>query len=462
MNFHILTLFPEMVSAALMTSITGRAAAEGKISIQAVNIRDFSTDRHKRVDDYPYGGGAGMLMQAQPVFDAFESVMAGIPDISRKRVIYVTPQGRPFTQQVAQELAQNEHLILLCGHYEGVDERVLEEIVTDNISIGDYVLTGGELAAMVIVDAVARLVPNVLHNEESAYTETFHGNLLEYPQYSRPEVWHGRRVPAVLLSGNRRKIDCWRRREAEARTAERRPDLYESYLALQACETLLLRDKLHHMDMLELIRRGRARLLARQGEELLLEDVESSALFHTRLGTDRREGAGTSALQWQEILRAHPAKRVYLHQETLVPLLAGMGYCRGAACVQCVCTRREQLPVRGLYGADGHSVEGRTIRFDGVCAAAFIDGEEAGSMRVQGDGSIGALTVLPQYRRRRVASALETFLCNQQIQNGMTPYGRIPEDNAAALALQESLGLYAARGRVYVMERVDGNSEFQN
>lgn len=461
MNFHILTLFPEMVTAALMTSITGRAAAEGKISIQAVNIRDFSKDRHKRVDDYPYGGGAGMLMQAQPVFDAYESVMSGIPDISRKRVIYVTPQGRPFTQQVAQELADNEHLILLCGHYEGVDERVLEEIATDYISIGDYVLTGGELAAMVIVDAVARLVPSVLHNGESAYTESFHGSLLEYPQYSRPEEWHGRRVPAVLLSGNRREIDRWRRREAETRTAERRPDLYARYLALRACEEALLGDKLHHMDMIELIRRGRARLLARQGDEILLEDAESPALFHTRLGADCRDGAGTGALQWQEILRAHPAKRVYLHQEAFVPLLAGMGFCCGAVCVQCVCTRREQLPVRGLYRADGQPPD-RTIRFDGVRAAVFLDGEEAGSMRVLGDGSIGALAVLPQYRRRRAAAALETFLCNQQIQNGMTPYGRIPEDNAAALALQERLGLHAAKGRVYVMEQMDSNSEFLN
>lgn len=451
MNFHILTLFPEMVKATLMTSITGRAAAEGKISIQAVNIRDFSNDRHKKVDDYPYGGGAGMLMQAQPVFDAYESVMAGIPDISRKRVIYVTPQGRPFTQSMAEELVENEHLIILCGHYEGVDERVLEEIVTDNISIGDYVLTGGELAAMVIVDAVARLVPNVLHNEDSAYTESFHGNLLEYPQYSRPEEWRGRRVPEVLLSGNQREIDHWRRKEAEARTAERRPDLYERYLALRACEELLLKDKLHHMDMIELIRRGRARLLARQGDEILLEDMESHMLFHTMPGADRQEHVENSVLNRPGILCGHLTHRVCLHQEVFVNLLAGMGYRQEAVCLQCVCTRKEQLPIRGLYGADGRPVNGLTVRFDGVCATAFLGGEEAGSIRLQTDGSIGELEVLPQYRRRKVASALETCLCNQLIQKGMTPYGRISEGNGAALALQESMGLHVARGRVYVM-----------
>ena len=186
MNFHILTLFPEMVMQGLNTSITGRAVQQNKIGIEAVNIRDFSRDKHGRVDDYTYGGGAGMLMQAQPVYDAYQSVAEKLSSEARMRVIYVTPQGTPFTQSMAQELAESDELVLLCGHYEGIDERVLEEIVTDYVSIGDYVLTGGELAAMVIVDAVARLVPSVLHNEESAQTESFHGNLLEYPQYSRP------------------------------------------------------------------------------------------------------------------------------------------------------------------------------------------------------------------------------------------------------------------------------------
>ena len=189
MKFHILTLFPEMVQQGLATSILGRAAEKDLISIDAVNIRDYTQDKHGKVDDYTYGGGAGMLMQAQPVYDAYR-VVAGDRKV---RCVYLTPQGAPFTQKKARELSGEEELVLLCGHYEGIDERVLEEVVTDYISIGDYVLTGGELAAMVVVDAVARLVPGVLNNDESAETESFDNDLLEYPQYSRPEDWHGRK-----------------------------------------------------------------------------------------------------------------------------------------------------------------------------------------------------------------------------------------------------------------------------
>jgi tRNA (guanine37-N1)-methyltransferase len=228
-NFHILTLFPEMVMQGLHTSILGRAAARGDISIEAVNIRDFTTNKHGRVDDYTYGGGAGMLMQAQPVYDAYQSVIDRIDPNKPRRVIYVTPQGQPFHQATAKALSEEEELIFLCGHYEGIDERVLEEIVTDEISLGDYVLTGGELAAMVMVDAIARLVPGVLHNGESAETESFGDGLLEYPQYSRPEIWHGKRVPEILLSGDHAKVDAWRMEQALARTKERRPDLYEKY-----------------------------------------------------------------------------------------------------------------------------------------------------------------------------------------------------------------------------------------
>lgn len=231
MNFHILTLFPEMVLQGLHTSILGRAVERNCISIEAVNIRDYTLDKHGKVDDYTYGGGAGMLMQAQPVYDAWLAVEERIAarGASGGRVIYVTPQGRTFHQKMAQELAQEEDLIFLCGHYEGIDERVLEEIVTDEISLGDYVLTGGELAAMVMVDAIARLVPGVLHNMDSAVTESFGDGLLEYPQYSRPEIWHDKRVPPVLLSGDHAKVDAWRLEQSILRTKERRPDLYEAY-----------------------------------------------------------------------------------------------------------------------------------------------------------------------------------------------------------------------------------------
>ncbi|MBO5523749.1 MAG: tRNA (guanosine(37)-N1)-methyltransferase TrmD [Roseburia sp.] len=225
MKFHIMTLFPEMVLQGLNTSIIGRAAEKGLLSIEAVNIRDYTLDKHKKVDDYPYGGGAGMLMQAQPVYDAWKSIVDRIG--YRPRTIYLTPQGTTFTQPMAKEFAKEEDLIFLCGHYEGIDERVLEEIVTDYVSIGDYVLTGGELPAMVLADAISRMVPGVLTNEESGSTESFEGNLLEYPQYSRPEEWMGKKVPPVLLSGNHQKVEEWRREQAILRTKERRPDLFE-------------------------------------------------------------------------------------------------------------------------------------------------------------------------------------------------------------------------------------------
>lgn len=240
MHFHIMTLFPEMVLDGLRTSIIGRAEEKGCISIEAVNIRDYTLDKHKKVDDYTYGGGAGMLMQAQPVYDCYRALEERIVQRrgarSRTRVIYVTPQGEVFHQKKAAELSQEEDLIFLCGHYEGIDERVLEEIVTDYISIGDYVLTGGELPAMVMIDAVSRLVPGVLNNGESAQTESHANGLLEYPQYSRPEIWHEKRVPEVLLSGHHANIEKWRMEQSLARTKARRPELYEAYI--KTCQFL--------------------------------------------------------------------------------------------------------------------------------------------------------------------------------------------------------------------------------
>lgn len=242
MNFYIMTLFPDMVLSGLSESITGKAMEKGLIHVDAVNIRDFAGNPYGHVDDYTYGGGAGMLMQAAPVYDAYRHVMAGIEKRRTKqgpaedggaekrvRVLYMTPQGQPFRQAMAQEYAEEEELILLCGHYEGIDERVLEMIVTDYVSIGDFVLTGGELPAMMIVDAVSRLVPGVLGCDESAVYESFYDGLLEYPQYTRPEIFMGRQVPPVLLSGHHRNIEAWRHEQALQRTKERRPDLYEAY-----------------------------------------------------------------------------------------------------------------------------------------------------------------------------------------------------------------------------------------
>ena len=224
-RFHILTLFPKMVMDGLNTSIIGRAIEAGLLEINAVNIRDYSTNKHMKVDDYPYGGGAGLVMQPEPVYRAYKDLEK---DMKKKpRVVYLTPQGTTFHQEMAKELAKEEELVFLCGHYEGIDERVLEEIVTDYVSIGDYVLTGGELPAMIMIDAISRLVPGVLHNDVSAEFESFQDNLLEYPQYSRPEVWHDRKVPEILMSGHHANIEKWRREQSVIRTAKNRPDLLE-------------------------------------------------------------------------------------------------------------------------------------------------------------------------------------------------------------------------------------------
>ena len=226
MNFHILTLFPEMVMNGLSTSIIGRAVNAGHLSIEAIDIRDYAENKHNRVDDYPYGGGAGMVMQPGPVYRAWKELTEKIG--KTPRVIYMTPQGRTFNQQIAEELAGEEDLIFLCGHYEGIDERVLEMIVTDQLSAGDYVLTGGELPAMMMIDCISRLVPGVLNNEVSAEFETFHDNLLEYPQYTRPEEFMGKTVPEVLRSGHHANIEKWRREKSIERTLKWRPDLLEN------------------------------------------------------------------------------------------------------------------------------------------------------------------------------------------------------------------------------------------
>ena len=225
-RYYIMTLFPEMVMSGLDSSIIGRAMKNELLSIEAVNIRDYAFNKHNSVDDYPYGGGAGMLMQAEPVFQTYEAIRKKTAS-DGPRVLYMSPLGRTFDQKMAEELAKEEELIFLCGHYEGIDERVLEEIVTDYVSIGDFVVTGGELPAMMMVDAISRFVPGVLHNDDSTSSESFQGNLLEYPQYSRPEVWHEKSVPPVLLSGHHANVEKWRREQSVIRTAKMRPDLLE-------------------------------------------------------------------------------------------------------------------------------------------------------------------------------------------------------------------------------------------
>lgn len=471
MNFHVLTLFPEMIEQGLSESITGRALKQNIISLDTVNIRDFANNKHNKVDDYTYGGGAGMLMQAEPVYGAIKSVTDKIKH--QCRVIYVTPQGKRFDQHMAMDFAGNEDLVFLCGHYEGIDERVLEETVTDYVSIGDYVLTGGELAAMVMIDAIARLVPGVLHNDISAETESFHGKLLEYPQYSRPFSWHGKEVPAVLMSGNQKQINAWRLEQSIMRTKQRRPDLYDEYQKLSKCREFLLdNNKLLHMDMIELINRGRAEIIYGEDDEYLLRDINTGIGFHTK-----PEGAIAFAFDMEDNMK--PAC-IILHQTKYIKQLEEAGYNNNAVCKQAVWTRREKMPARGLYKTDaGITEDGYTIKLlgrddfeaaaklykgfdgDGYLYDRIMDGAVYGAFDIERligviglheEGSIGMLSVDPEYRRKKLAMALETYIFNLAIEKGQIPYSQVIVGNEASMALQKKLGLYFSKTDIVWME----------
>lgn len=225
MRFDVLSIFPEIFDTVLGSSIIGRAQQSGLISVNSINIRDFSKDKHKKTDDYPFGGGNGMVMMVQPIFDAYKAIVENLD--YKPHFIYMSPQGKKLDQQHVERLSEHKHIILLCGHYEGVDERIIEELVDEEISIGDYVLTGGELPAMVLIDAVSRAIPGVLSNDESYSDESLKDGVLEYPQYTRPADYMGLKVPDVLLSGHHANITKWRRLQSLKRTRSRRPDLFE-------------------------------------------------------------------------------------------------------------------------------------------------------------------------------------------------------------------------------------------
>ncbi len=460
LKVHILTLFPDMVMNGLNTSIIGRAAEEGIVEIHAVNIRDFTKNKHGKVDDYTYGGGAGMLMQAQPVYDAYKSIVdqngeQGKP--RRRRTLYVTPQGEPFTQKKARELAGEEELILLCGHYEGIDERVLEEVVTDYISIGDYVLTGGELAAMVITDAVARLVPGVLGNAFSSVGESFHNDLLEYPQYSRPEVWHDKAVPQVLLSGNHRLVEEWRLKQAKERTAKCRPDLYARYEEKQALIKKLSKKRRKYIHMIELLRRGEGEIVYEDGEDLLLAN-EAIGLCQIQ-ARSRESGERLISLipkGCRMFVSSSECVNELLEQAFGVRLLS--------ACRHAVYTGRELLPVRyrdirklmpehlpfvaARYHNGGEEYLEERIR-SGNLYGLFVEDKPAGFVGIHDDGSTGMLFVEEEHRGRGFAKALLAYCMNRQKERGWTPYSGIFEGNQASLRLHEEMGLYLSQEQVW-------------
>ena len=462
MHFHVLTLFPEMVSQGLSESILGRAARKGCIGLETVNIRDYTENKHKKVDDYPYGGGAGMLMQAQPVYDACAAVKeriairraaeraAGTEDVSpalfeagemlrasgaadekadvpRLRVIYVTPQGTVFTQQMAEELAREEDLIFLCGHYEGIDERVLEEIVTDYVSIGDYVLTGGELPAMVMIDSISRMVPGVLKNEESAETESFQNGLLEYPQYTRPELWKNRPVPPILLSGDHTRVEKWRLEQSMERTRQRR----------------------------------QAEVVRAEESGVLLYDVPSGAWMLSASDEDMGERL------LSEIPREEKDLLFAVHQDFLRDSIARRFHRNLVSeCFQAVYTRKRPpvctatFVIRPLVPQDVdavhesyHAVHSREYLLERIRAGEMFgidaDGRLAAFAGMHDEGSMGMLEVLPACRRRGMGEALEAFLITRQLEKGWVPFCQVFDGNEPSLRLQKKLGLKLAPGRLY-------------
>ena len=453
MRFHVLTLFPQMIEQGLSESITGRALKQNIISLNTVNIRDFAHNKHNKVDDYTYGGGAGMLMQAEPVYQAVSSVVSQINK---------------------------------CN-----------QVHSDYVSIGDYVLTGGELPSMVMIDAISRLVPGVLHNDISAETESFHGNLLEYPQYSRPVEWHDKKVPEVLMSGNQKKIDAWRLEKSIERTKERRPDLYAGFKRLDKCREFLMKNKLLHIDMIELINRVCAEILFEADGEYLLRDMVSKVCFHTR--PDEGESKLIDLVQ-ENVTKSvdkYSSQRIsknvtdqivngiVLHQQRYVELFTANGFNETVECRQAVYTNKEKLSVSGLYRPDGKPMpNGLTIRkldaadiqeaapmypgFDnpdyiierieaGAVYGAFFGDNTAndtintlaGIIGIHEEGSIGMLYVKPQYRHQKLATALETYAFNRALENGWIPYGQIIVGNEASMKLQESMGLHFSKSSVY-------------
>ena len=443
MHFSILTLFPEFISQGLNTSILGKACEKGLLSYNVINIRDFSLDKNGRVDDYTYGGGAGMLMQAQPVYDAHKAACNG----KKVRTIYLTPQGKTFTQKDAEMLSREEELVFLCGHYEGIDERVLEEIVTDRYSIGDYVLTGGELPALVMIDAISRLVPGVLGNETSAETESFYGDLLEYPQYTRPEVWNGKAVPAQLLTGNTKEINAWRKKKAEELTARVRPDMYKKYELRNKYIDILLKDKRNNIQMIEALRRGTGEIICEKplmiylscddlvliGLDEMITPDELFSLIPEGVSSIVCSGKCADGLENDERLFRSCDVNNYVYTEN-VPKRINNKDIR-----QLDMSYADYITATYELGNEEY-VKDRLSA--GVMYGIFVEGELAGYIGTHGEGSIGMLYIDEKYRHRGLAADLEGFMFNRDLKEGRTPYGQVILSNSASMSLQDKVGVY--------------------
>lgn len=458
MKFHVLTLFPEMIRQGMDTSILKRAMDAGKIELNCVNIRDFTTDKHGSVDDYPYGGGAGMLMQAQPVYDAWKSISSH----DTSKTIYVSPKGKTFNQRLAERLAEEEELIFLCGHYEGIDERALEKIGVECVSIGDYVLTGGELPAMVMMDCISRLVPGVLNNQVSAETESFQGDLLEYPQYSRPEVWEDMEVPKVLLGGNHKDILAWQKENAIELTKKCRPDLYNKFQKKTEALKVLGKSKRENACIMDILLTGDGDLIAREGNSFLA--FHRGSRYTMLFGDSVEEGLK---------LLSHVPSETYLlctNIEGLLPeLKSRKQFVVFEECYQVVYTNREKMAVshknirvltmEDLPYVSEHYGNGEACDYlkqriiHGAMYGAYVEDKLVGFCGMHKDGSIGMLYVEPEHRLGHIGSSLASFMVNISMERGGLPYAHIYCDNEPSLKMVDSMGLYQSKKVIYWLEK---------
>lgn len=398
-----------------------------------------------------------MLIQAQPVFDTYQAITANME--KKPRTVYLTPQGRRFDQKMAAELAEEKDLVFICGHYEGVDERVLEEIVTDYVSIGDYVLTGGELPVMVMIDAIARLIPGVLNNDVSAETETFHNDLLEYPQYTRPEVWHDKKVPDVLLSGNHRNIVKWRLEQSVERTRRNRPDLYEKYRKKQDVIKRLSKKKRLNIHMMEFLNRGLGEIIYEKGQNIMLAGQEIYEL------TAESVEAAEHMLQG----RGEAIQECLVNQEFLKDLLEEKyGLKTVAEFYQACYTMKEALPVKHKdirrldlsaleyitehYRTESPAYMARRLK-EGAMFGAFVDDQLVGFVGTHSDGSSGMLYVEESCRGMGIGGSLEAFIINKVKNDGYVPFGQVKTDNVPSLNMQQKLGLYLSETPLWWMRR---------